>query len=106
MKYMMSKVELGKLTIIQGTVDGVYAVKEAALHLLLGKRRIKQLKKEFRLHGEVAVIHENAGNTPPKYYRSKNDTCYIFIAAITLCHFLQLSVIHGQSRLTPQAGQP
>jgi transposase len=67
MKYMMSKTELGKLTIIQGTVDGVYTVKEAALRLHVGERRIKQLKKEFRTHGEGAVIHGNAGKHPANY---------------------------------------
>ncbi|MDR1030295.1 MAG: helix-turn-helix domain-containing protein, partial [Treponema sp.] len=64
---MMSKTELGKLAIIQGAVEGVYTVKEAALRLHLGERRIKQLKKEFRLHGEGAVIHGNAGKHPANY---------------------------------------
>ncbi|MDR1229863.1 MAG: ISNCY family transposase [Spirochaetaceae bacterium] len=64
---MMSKRELGKLAIIQGAVDGVYTVKEAALRLHLGERRIKQLKKEFWLHGEGAVIHGNAGKHPANY---------------------------------------
>jgi hypothetical protein len=41
MKYMMSKAELGKLTVIQGVVDGVRAVKEAAQRLQLSERRIK-----------------------------------------------------------------
>jgi transposase len=48
-------------------VEGIYTVKEAALRLHLGERRIKQLKKEFRLHGEGAVIHRNAGKHPANY---------------------------------------
>jgi transposase len=67
MKYMMSKTELGKLTILQGAVEGVYTVKEAALRLHMGEWRIKQLKKEFRTHGEGAVIHGNAGKHPANY---------------------------------------
>jgi transposase len=55
------------MAIIQGAVDGVYTVKEAARRLHLGERRIKQLKKEFRLHGEGAVIHGNAGKHPANY---------------------------------------
>jgi transposase len=69
MKYMMSKAELGKLTVIQGAVDGAYTVKEAArrLRLHLSERRIKQLKKHFREQGEAAVIHGNAGKHPANY---------------------------------------
>jgi hypothetical protein len=48
MKYIMSETELGKLTVIQGAVEGLYTVKEAARRLRLSGRRIKQLKKEFR----------------------------------------------------------
>jgi transposase len=64
MKYMMSKGELGKLTVIQGAVDVAYTVKEAAQRLQLSERRIKQLKKRFREQGEAAVIHGNAGKHP------------------------------------------
>jgi transposase len=64
---MMSKAELGKLTVIQGAVDGACAVKEAAQRLQLSERRIKQLKKRFREQGEAAVIHGNAGKHPANY---------------------------------------
>jgi hypothetical protein len=64
MKYTMSKDELGKLTVIQGAVEGLYTVKEATRRLHLSGRRIKQLKKEFREQGAGAVIHGNAGSTP------------------------------------------
>jgi hypothetical protein len=48
---MMTKGELGKLTLIQGAIDGVYTVREAAQRLGLSERRIKQLKGErFALH--------------------------------------------------------
>jgi transposase len=67
MKYTMSKGELGKLTVIQGAVEGVYTVKEAARRLHLSERRIKQLKKQFREQGEGAVVHGNAGKHPANY---------------------------------------
>jgi transposase len=47
----MSKETLAKLTVIQGAVEGHYTVKEAAHKLSLSTRRIKQLKRAFRKHG-------------------------------------------------------
>jgi transposase-like protein len=41
MTYTMNKAELGKLSVIQGAVDGAYTVKEAARRLGLSERRIK-----------------------------------------------------------------
>jgi transposase len=67
MKYTMSKGKLGKLTVIQGAVEGVCIVKEAARRLHLSERRIKQLNKQFREQGEGAVIHGNAGKHPANY---------------------------------------
>jgi hypothetical protein len=42
MKYIMSETELGELAVIQGAVEGVYTVKEAARRLHLSGRRIKK----------------------------------------------------------------
>jgi transposase len=96
MKYTMSKNELGKLTVIQGAVDGVYTVKEAARRLHLSGRRIKQLKKQFREQGEGAVIHENAGKHPANY-TGEELRCRIialkrssFYAGTNFTHFREL----------------
>ena len=57
----MSKETLGKLTLIQGAVDGRYTVSEVAIRLGLTERRVKQLKKAYKEKGEKAVIHGNSG---------------------------------------------
>jgi transposase len=67
MKYMMSPKEMGRLSLIQGALDGVYTVRDAAKRLGLSERRVKQLKREFRSRGEAAVIHGNAGKHPANY---------------------------------------
>ena len=64
MNYMMSQKEMGKLSLIQGALDGVYTVRDVAKRLGLSERRVKQLKREFRSRGEAAVIHGNAGKHP------------------------------------------
>jgi transposase len=71
MKYILDKQTLGKLTLIQGAVEGRYTVAEAALRLNLSHRRIKQLKKAFREHGVSAVIHGNNGRHPSNYTDEK-----------------------------------
>jgi transposase len=58
---------LGKLALIQGALDGVYTVCEAAKRLGLSERRVKQLKRQVRKLGEAAVIHGNAGKHPANY---------------------------------------
>jgi transposase len=67
MKYTMSRKELARLTVIQGTIEGVYTVSEAAKRLHLSERRIKQLKQKVRDQGEGAVIHGNSGKHPANY---------------------------------------
>ncbi|MDR1957129.1 MAG: helix-turn-helix domain-containing protein, partial [Treponema sp.] len=64
MKYTMSKKERAKLALIQGAIEGVYTVSEAAKRLNLSERRIKQLKQHVREHGAGAVIHGNSGRHP------------------------------------------
>ncbi|MDR1901052.1 MAG: helix-turn-helix domain-containing protein [Treponema sp.] len=67
MKYTMRKKEPAKLTLIQGAIEGVYTVSEAAKRLHLSERRVKQLKQRVREHGEGAVIHGNSGRHPANY---------------------------------------
>lgn len=62
----MSLKKLTKSHVIQHGVDGVLTVSQAALRLGLSERRIKQLKKEFRLHGPASLIHGNANRPSPK----------------------------------------
>lgn len=62
----MSKKELKRHFVIQQSLEGHLTVKEAAERLDLSPRRIKQLRKEFRAHGAVAVIHGNANKPSPK----------------------------------------
>jgi len=64
MKYIMSKEQLGKLTLIQGAVEGKYTVNEVAKRLKLSHRQVKNLKKAYREQGEGAVIHGNSGRHP------------------------------------------
>ena len=71
MKYIMSKEALGKLSVIQGAIEGRYTVKEAAKRLALCTRRIKQLKKAFREEGPDAFIHGNSGRHPSNYTDDK-----------------------------------
>ena len=71
MKYIMSKEQLGKLTLIQGAVEGKYTVNEVALRLNLSHRQIKNLKKAYREHGECAVIHGNSGRHPVNFTDEK-----------------------------------
>jgi len=63
----MSKKTLGKLTLIQGAVDGRYTVSEVAIRLGLTERRVKQLKKAYKEQGESAVIHGNSGRHPVNF---------------------------------------
>jgi transposase len=71
MKYMLSKESLGKLAVIQGAAEGRYTVREASLRLGLSKRRVKQLKKAFREHGESVFVHGNCGRHPANYTDEK-----------------------------------
>jgi transposase len=64
MKYVMSEKALGKLTLIQGAVEGKYTVAEVARRLNLSARRIKQLKKGFREQGASVFVHGNSGRHP------------------------------------------
>ena len=66
MKYIMNKEELTRHFVIKQCVDGKMTVKQAAERLGLKERRIKQLKKEFKEVGVVAVIHGNANKPSPK----------------------------------------
>lgn len=66
MKLKMSNHELLKHHVIKSAVDGELTVKQAAERLNLTPRRIKQLKKEFKENGAVAVIHGNSNRTSPK----------------------------------------
>jgi hypothetical protein len=46
MKYIMSKAELEKLTLIKGAMDGKYTVDYIAKRLGISTRQVKKLKKE------------------------------------------------------------
>jgi transposase len=67
MKYMMSKRVLGKVTVIQGAVEGQYTVKEAAARLRISERQAKRLKKAYRERGVEAFVHGNSGRHPANY---------------------------------------
>lgn len=45
---MMSPKAMGRLSLIQGAIDKVYTVRDAAKRLGLSEQRVKQLKREFR----------------------------------------------------------
>ena len=62
----MSNKELKRHYIIKQCVEGTLTSSQAAQCLCLSTRRIKQLKKEFKEKGAVAVIHENARRPSPK----------------------------------------
>ena len=66
MKLSMSKKELLKHYVIKNSVEGQLTVNQAAERLNLSTRRIKQLKKEYREKGAVAVIHGNSLKSSPK----------------------------------------
>jgi transposase len=67
MKYIMSKKELDRLTLIKGAIDGKYEVDYIAKQLRLSARQVKRLKKAVREKGECAVIHGNSGRHPVNY---------------------------------------
>jgi len=52
------------LDLIKDSIDGKCTVKEIALRFHLSERRVKQLKKEFKERGDIAVIHGNKGRKP------------------------------------------
>ncbi len=62
----MSKKELLKYHVIQSSLENKITVKQAAQRLQLSERRIKQLRKEFKEKGAVAMIHGNSRRTSPK----------------------------------------
>jgi transposase len=64
MKYTMNMQELARLTVIKGTIDGVYTAKQAARKLGISTRWVKHLKQAVREQGDGAVIHGNAGRHP------------------------------------------
>ncbi|MDR2741542.1 MAG: hypothetical protein LBB98_05230 [Treponema sp.] len=72
----MSKAELGKPALIQGAIDGVYAVREAAKRLEVSNRRVKQLKHQMREQGEGTVIHGNAGKHPANYRHRTTEAAH------------------------------
>jgi hypothetical protein len=48
MKYTMSTKERTRLTVIKGTIDGSYTVKQAAWKLGMSTRWVKRLKQAVR----------------------------------------------------------
>ena len=62
----MSNKELKRHYIIKQCVEGTLTSSQAAQYLCLSTRLIKQLKKEFKEKGAVAVIHGNARRPSPK----------------------------------------
>lgn len=66
MELKMSPKELKRHYVIKQCLDGVLSSSKAAQCLHVSKRRIQQLKKEFREKGAVAVIHGNARRPSPK----------------------------------------
>lgn len=66
MELKMSKKELKRHYVIKQCLEGLLTSSQAAQCLCLSTRRIKQLKKEFKEKGAVAVIHGNARRPSPK----------------------------------------
>lgn len=71
MKLIMSDKELTRHFVIKQSLEGHLTVNQAAERLALSPRRIKQLRKEYREHGAVAVMHGNANRPSPKRIDSK-----------------------------------
>lgn len=65
MKLQMSNKKLLKHHIIKSAIDGELTVKQVTGRLSLSQRRIKQLKKEFKEKGVIAVIHGNSTSPFP-----------------------------------------
>ncbi|GHT75777.1 hypothetical protein FACS1894124_7560 [Spirochaetia bacterium] len=63
----MSKEELGRLTLITGSLDGKYTVSFMAKKLGISERQVKRLKRAVRENGDGAVIHGNSGRHPANY---------------------------------------
>jgi transposase len=63
----MSKEELGRLTLISGSLDGKYSVGFIAKKLGISGRQVKRLKRAVREKGDGAVIHGNSGRHPANY---------------------------------------
>lgn len=57
----MTKNEIKKFNIIQGCLDGLYTVPQAAEKLGLSDRQIQRLKKEVKLNGVNGIIHKGRG---------------------------------------------
>ena len=68
----MSNKELKRHYVIKQCVEGILTSSQAAQCLCLSTRRIKQLKKEFKEKGAVAVIHGNARRPSPKRLDQEN----------------------------------
>ena len=62
MEYTMT--QLKRYHVIKNAIEGICTVAEAAVYLNLSSRRIKQLKKEVKLSGALALIHGNKGRKP------------------------------------------
>jgi transposase len=62
----MSAKEIARNHIIESAVEGKCTIAQAAERLNLSERRIKQLKKEYKLKGSQALIHGNANRPSPR----------------------------------------
>lgn len=62
----MSAKEITRVHVIASAVEGKCTVAQAAERLNLSERRIKQLKKEYKLEGSRALIHGNANRPSPR----------------------------------------
>ena len=61
----MTKKEIKKFNIIQGCIDGLYTVPQAAEKLEISERQVQRLKKEVKLNGVNGVIHKGRGKKAP-----------------------------------------
>jgi transposase len=63
----MSKAEIGRLTLLNGALDGKYTVSFIAKKLGISMRQVKRLKAAVKGQGEESVIHGNSGRHPANY---------------------------------------
>jgi len=71
----MSDQEQSRAEVICLYIEGHIKQKVAAKRVGLGKRQVRRLAKEFRLHGAKALIHGNRGKVSNRKIRDDFNHC-------------------------------